>query len=659
MWLMKAPAEYPKDGEIYGHTLVNGYCLVALQWYWNLLMYLGFEDKTPEGWPKAKRKKDVMERVIFTHYGGIGDVLFTTVAYEAYRRKYKDIYIEVATSIRGGDLLLGNPNISRINYVDDPKNVYAKIDQYDDAVTFDCMLAGYGLSTVMNIYDIILDWTGMEIEDSAKKPHIYLAPNDRASVRKKLFDETGIDKDKYITMQPESSTNNRNIKLDTAFELAEKFIEDGYKVLFFGHIFPGKFLRKKQCSCGKFKYVQFSDTINSIKIKCDCGEDILYNHDDPVMPNIHILAGWHMNEIAHIIDDSSGFIGIDSCGVHIAAAMGKITLGLFSSFDGDLRMRYYPNASWIQKPYRCAPCFNHHVDCRWRKEMGLKVPPCMDQFTAQEIYDAYKNLEAEVLASKPITKPDRFILCPTPVDCPICGSKERQFITRKGNFCYYDCLKCGTSYIDNPPKGIEAYSDKGYWKVYHWDAYLESERGIARTLTEALGKRFKFSGSVFEIGPGTGMCLSELKRLGWKTKAIEASTMFTELSKEVGADSVIPDVTIGNFIEYETEEKFDMVSFQHSLEHMPNMRAALEKAIGMLNPGGVLNIIVPTSDSWKKYLNTWSHINAYFPGEHTILVPQKVLLDLLDSLNMNYQVLGPSDLRNSEIAVWVLAQKKE
>ena len=659
MYLLKAPTSYPKDGDIYGVTLINGTCIVDSQWIWNMLVYLGFEDITPADWPKSRRKHDTVERVVFQHLGGIGDMLFTTVAYAAYRKAYPDIFTEVAASVSGAQLLVANPDITSINLDESPKNLIAKIlsDQYDDAISFDCMLAGLGESTIKNIYDIVLDWVGLDLPDEEKLPKINLLPNEGVAVKNKLR-KLGIDpNDKFITMQPESSTNNRNIKLETAFGVAEKLVEEGYKVIMFGTLSPGSVLRKKLCSCGKPKYVQFSDSIDSITVKCDCGQDIHIIQADESVKDVYILTGWSIREIACVIARSKCMIGIDSCGIHIAAAVNTPVLGLYSSFDGDLRMRYYRNATWLQKPYRCAPCFVHHIDCRWKQELGLKVPPCMDQFTVTEIVEAFRLLLLQIREDVDITRPEPFAKKTDIFQCPICGAASKRFVTRKGSVVYYDCYHCKTTYADHVPDNLAYYSDKAYWECFKREEYKATEKTIARNITKFFQDRFAFSGSILDVGCGTGGTLAELKRLGWEAAGAEASTYFPELAKELGNESVIPSVTIGDFMAYETEKRFDVVSFSHSLEHFPDIRGALKKGIDLLTDTGVINIIVPISDSWAKHTNTWAHINAYVPGEHAVLMTKETFLALLAEMGLSHQVIGENI--DGTGSLWVVAEVKK
>jgi SAM-dependent methyltransferase len=164
-------------------------------------------------------------------------------------------------------------------------------------------------------------------------------------------------------------------------------------------------------------------------------------------------------------------------------------------------------------------------------------------------------------------------------------------------------------------------------------------------------------GKILEVGPGGGTGLAELKRLGWTTAGIEISERFPEVAKELGNDSIIDDVVIGDFMTYETDKKFDVISFQHSLEHFPFIKNALEKAIGLLDDNGILNIIIPVTDMWIKHINTWAHINTYHLGEHRVLYPSKVLFDMLGSLGMVHQVLQENI--DGTGTIWICATRKK
>lgn len=84
-------------------------------------------------------------------------------------------------------------------------------------------------------------------------------------------------------------------------------------------------------------------------------------------------------------------IGPDSGASHIAGALGKLFLGVYSSFDPDLRLRYYENSYAVTSNYECAPCFFHHHDLCKRRKIGMPVP-CMIALKPSVVYCKVREL---------------------------------------------------------------------------------------------------------------------------------------------------------------------------------------------------------------------------------------------------------------------------
>ena len=74
-----------------------------------------------------------------------------------------------------------------------------------------------------------------------------------------------------------------------------------------------------------------------------------------------------------MIDKSELVIAPDSSMVHIAGALKKPVIGLYSSFKSNLRMKWYRYAHAFESEYQCAPCFIHgHGACpEGRKKMMM------------------------------------------------------------------------------------------------------------------------------------------------------------------------------------------------------------------------------------------------------------------------------------------------
>ena len=80
-------------------------------------------------------------------------------------------------------------------------------------------------------------------------------------------------------------------------------------------------------------------------------------------------------------------------------------------------------------------------------------------------------------------------------------------------------------------------------------------------------------------------------------------------------------------------EKFDLILFNHSLEHMHDIGQSLAHAKSLLEPGGTIIIRIPTvsSQSWDTYRENWFQLDA---PRHTCIPSRKGLAHLASSCGL-------------------------
>ena len=75
-------------------------------------------------------------------------------------------------------------------------------------------------------------------------------------------------------------------------------------------------------------------------------------------------------------------LATDSAMNHIAASLGVKSYGVYGPFPGYIRMKTYPNASWVDASRHCGPCFIHgHTPCKYSTE---GYSPCYDELIETE-----------------------------------------------------------------------------------------------------------------------------------------------------------------------------------------------------------------------------------------------------------------------------------
>lgn len=190
--------------------------------------------------------------------------------------------------------------------------------------------------------------------------------------------------------------------------------------------------------------------------------------------------------------------------------------------------------------------------------------------------------------------------------------------------------------ITSPQPAIDDLS-----KYYESDAYIshtDSKKGIISFLYQlvkkkALQKKLNLitslnnrRGSLLDIGSGTGDFLKQAKTNNWNISGVEPNESARKLAQEKG-------IYLKQSIEDFKEEKFDVITLWHVLEHLPNLEEAISKLEDLLNSGGTLIIAVPNYKSYdaRYYKSNWA---AYDVPRHLWHFSRKTM-ERLFSQKMN------------------------
>jgi len=230
--------------------------------------------------------------------------------------------------------------------------------------------------------------------------------------------------------------------------------------------------------------------------------------------------------------------------------------------------------------------------------------------------------------------------------CVICGSeaaKKRFVVTERQlglgeKFTYLQCSKCGCLQIESIPKDMEKYyqgdsyysmslSSRGNlvrllnalryshrirsltgwsWNPYYMlGAMVESVLPLDKALFLKFGLIHK-GDRILDVGSGVGELLYYMKSQG-----------FPDVQ---GVDLYVPDdieypnglrITKGEVSDLPPESQFDVIMFNHSLEHVADPRKALISAGRLLADDGKVIVRLPTAYyAWKTYRENWFQIDA-------------------------------------------------
>lgn len=142
---------------------------------------------------------------------------------------------------------------------------------------------------------------------------------------------------------------------------------------------------------------------------------------------------------------------------------------------------------------------------------------------------------------------------------------------------------------------------------------------------------FNSSGRILDIGTGTGDFLKSFKTKDWKKFAIEPHDALHESLQQDG-------ITILDSVSEIQNNKFDVITLWHALEHIPDLEDTLNILKDSLTPNGVLIVAVPNYKSYdaKFYNSYWAAWDVprhvwHFSKPGLISLCQKFELELYKS----------------------------
>lgn len=225
------------------------------------------------------------------------------------------------------------------------------------------------------------------------------------------------------------------------------------------------------------------------------------------------------------------------------------------------------------------------------------------------------------------------------IKCKICGNEKNNkiFSVRemmfgfRDKFQYLECDNCKCLQLINIPKDFSKYYPEDYYSIKKEDKNnflsflkekLKEKRdlyGIGRKGT--LGKIFfkirprydyfsifkyiQKNKKILDVGCGNGHLLKRLNKLEYLNLTgvdpfIEKTELLNKKIRLIKGDI------------FNIEEKFDVIMFHHSFEHISNPLEVLKQTEKLLNEKGICIIRIPTVPNlaWEKYKENWFQLDA-------------------------------------------------
>jgi SAM-dependent methyltransferase len=118
-------------------------------------------------------------------------------------------------------------------------------------------------------------------------------------------------------------------------------------------------------------------------------------------------------------------------------------------------------------------------------------------------------------------------------------------------------------------------------------------------------------GRLLDVGTGSGLLLVAAERRGWKVAGVEISSEAAAHARE--QDGL--DVIAGDVYAVPDSQTYDVVVFNHVVEHLVDPVADIRRGVERLRPGGLLVVGVPNFGSWMARLRGPQWVSLR-PQEH-------------------------------------------
>jgi 2-polyprenyl-3-methyl-5-hydroxy-6-metoxy-1,4-benzoquinol methylase len=190
-------------------------------------------------------------------------------------------------------------------------------------------------------------------------------------------------------------------------------------------------------------------------------------------------------------------------------------------------------------------------------------------------------------------------------------------------FSLVKCQNCGLIYTNPRPSPDER-------RLYYPDVLYSADSALVEKLT--ILQKYIEQGIVLDVGCGRGFFLNSIKQ-SFGVAGIEIDIKSSEFaSKNFGIDIIANQITEIN----STDKSFDLITFWHTLEHLPDPQKALGKASKILKDKGILIVAVPNIESMqaKIFGRNWYHLEV---PRHLYHFSRKTLSRMIKSAGFSIQ----------------------
>lgn len=227
--------------------------------------------------------------------------------------------------------------------------------------------------------------------------------------------------------------------------------------------------------------------------------------------------------------------------------------------------------------------------------------------------------------------------------CPGCNHSNIQpvleakdYTVSHETFAIWECANCTLRFTQNVPEAA------AIGRYYQSDAYVshsDTRKGLVNRLYHIVrnitlkgklkmitGVSGKKTGSLLDVGAGTGAFAAVMQQNGWQVTGLEPD----ETARKNAAQNHGLNLQTLEALYNLPAGSYDVITMWHVLEHVHELHGYLNRFQTILRPGGTLVVAVPnyTSADAQRYGASWAaydvprHLYHFSPASMRALVAQ-------------------------------------
>jgi 2-polyprenyl-3-methyl-5-hydroxy-6-metoxy-1,4-benzoquinol methylase len=205
-------------------------------------------------------------------------------------------------------------------------------------------------------------------------------------------------------------------------------------------------------------------------------------------------------------------------------------------------------------------------------------------------------------------------MSPPQPHCPACKGENltADFEAAEPGFSILHCQRCGLrrTWPPVPDDKINYYYPESYYgrANVRFNRLFESMTRLFQKRRSRVLLRRTTCGPVLDVGCGRGYLLNYLAEAGYEAHGLELSDNAAWHARHrLGLEVQTCDFLASDY----PKGHFHAVIFWHTLEHFPQPEEALARAAELLQPGGLLAVAVPNSESLQArwFGRHWFHLD--------------------------------------------------